>query len=101
MWVTTINIDLGAFYALDASSRFSAFSAMQEKRAELRATDGGGDSHNGAGIPDPVNGVSAMVDAETTPSVIKRAWNTQAAADEFAAFVGAYDFNTVTVEEVA
>lgn len=101
MWVTTTTIDLNSFYALDRATRSSAFVAMQEKRQLLKEADGGGDSYNGLGIPESINGSSPMVDAATTPSVVKRAWNTQAAADEFAAFLSTYDFNTVTVEEVA
>jgi hypothetical protein len=95
MWISTITLDLVVAQA-EAPETVSAFDRIVQKKKELQTVDGAGNSIPGFEL-------RRMLDPsyQEQPTIeIKRAWNTQAAAEEFVNFANsATDCITGTVEE--
>jgi len=94
MWLSITTIDR---VAINASPHLVDLSAINDKKQELKAIDGAGGSIAGWAAPDD----PSTIPPDTKTFVIKRAWNTQSAAQEFADFVNETGSNIVvaTVEE--
>jgi hypothetical protein len=96
MWITTTQVDLVALRNLDSTDRAAVFLPISQKKNELQNVDGNGRSIPGFESIESLNDVS--LDAET--HTVKRSWNTESAAQEFALFVNSINGPFVaTVEE--
>ena len=96
MWISTITYDLVSVRATDPAEVISVFTGIQNKKDEIRAVDGNGNPVAGFEPKD----LSDPSYQEESTAEIKRAWNTQSAAEEFVNFAtSAADFVTGTVEE--
>jgi hypothetical protein len=93
MWLSITTFDV---VAINANLSLFNLSVINDKKQELQAVDGAGDSVEGWASRDP-----STIPPDTETVVIKRAWNTQSAAQEFVDFVTAKAGNLVvaTVEE--
>lgn len=96
MWLTTVTYDLVAIRALGANAA-QMIQRISAKKDELKVIDG-----HGTSIPEfPAPDTPDAVDPTATTLVVKREWNTEAAAQEFANFVNAEsDHITATFEEL-
>jgi hypothetical protein len=94
MWLSITTFDM---VTIRANPDQLDLSAINDKKQELKAIDGAGSGIEGWSAPDDTSTIPT--DSETF--VIKRAWNTQSAAQEFVDFVTAKAGNLVvaTVEE--
>jgi hypothetical protein len=94
MWLSITTFDV---VAIKANPGQLDLSAIEDKKQELKAIDGAGGSIEGWLAPDDLT----TIPPDTEKVVIKRAWNTQSAAQEFVDFVGAKagNFVVATVEE--
>lgn len=96
MWISTITYDLVSIRAADPATVLSVFTEIGQKKNELQTVDGAGSSVPGF---EPKELSDPSYQDESTAE-IKRAWNTQTAAEEFVNFANsAADFVTGTVEE--
>jgi len=94
MWITTITYDSAGLLTISPEDFDQIRVSIENKKNTLRLTDGAGNSIPGFEKPQIDN-----IDP-SAPVVIKRSWNTESAAREFASFVdAASEFITVTVEE--
>jgi len=94
MWLSTTTFDT---VAINASPHLFDQVAINDKKQELKAIDGAGGSIAGWEPPDD----PSTIPPDTKTFVIKRAWNTQSAAQEFVDFLNETCSNLVvaTVEE--
>jgi len=95
MWLSTITFDT---VAINNNMHLFDQVAINDKKQELKAIDGAGGSIAGWGPPDDLS----TIPPDTKTIVIKRAWNTQSAAQEFVDFLNETCSNLViasTVEE--
>ena len=93
MWLTTITYDSIGLRTLDPSVFADIVSSLQDKKTILKSIDNAG--HAVPGFDSP-----SQVDPNVDTVVIKRLWNTESAAREFASFAdAASEFITVSVEE--
>jgi len=94
MWLSTITFDT---VAINNNMHLFDQVAINDKKQELKAIDGAGGSIAGWEPPDD----PSTIPPDTKTFVIKRAWNTQSAAQEFVDFLNETCSNLVvaTVEE--
>ena len=98
MWINNITLNLTALRELSGAENIELLGLISSKKQELREADGGGDSVPGYSAPEQFSEIPLNV----TTLVIKRVWNTEAAATEFANFINATtELISSTVEEVA
>lgn len=96
MWLTTVTYDLVGIRESDPGITLPIFQSIGVKRNELAATDGSGNGVEGFRAPDSFDNIDPTI----TTVVVKRLWNTELAAQEFANFAdAASEHITVTVEE--
>jgi hypothetical protein len=93
MWLTTITYDSIGLRTLDPSVFANMIMSIQDKKTILKSIDNAGHAVPGFDAP-------SQIDPNVDTVIIKRLWNTESAAREFASFVdAASEFITVTVEE--
>lgn len=95
MWLTTVTYDLVGIRALELDA-VPLIESIGAKKEELKVVDGHGVSVAGFSAPDS----HEDIEPTATTLVIKRLWNTEAAALEFVIFLNAASEHiTATVEE--
>lgn len=93
MWISTITIDLNTIQALSFEDQNILNTAINNKKLSLREIDGNG--HGVSGFE-----AEAEIEPTATTKIVKRAWNTQSAAQEFVDFInGVHICMTATLEE--
>jgi hypothetical protein len=96
MWITTVNYNASMIReSTDLPNILDTFQQIRQKRSDLQAVDLAGDT-----LPEfpeiPVN----EVPLDATTIVIKRAWNQETSAREFADFINQLsEFASAIVEE--
>lgn len=96
MWISTVTYNTAALRELDPVDALALFQTIATKKEELKVLDGGGLAVPGHEPPAELD----SIDPTTGDKTIKRAWNTESAAREFATFADtASEHVTATVEE--
>lgn len=96
MWLSVVTYDLAGFRTLSPEMIHLIFQSIGAKRTELAAIDGGGGGVEGFRAPGNLSDIAPTVNT----FVIKRAWNTESAAQEFANFAdAASEYITSTIED--
>jgi len=95
MWITTIAYDLAAIRQLGEGEFTSLQSSINNKKNELKAIDGGGEST--LEYPAPIDYNNIPLDQTTL--IVKRAWNQQASAQAFVDHFAVISQITATLEE--
>ena len=96
MWISTVTYNSAALRALDPADALALFQTIAAKKEELKVADGGGLGIPGYEPPAELDTIDPAAGTKT----IKRAWNTESAAREFASFAdAASEYITASVEE--
>jgi hypothetical protein len=95
MWIATVTTDINVL-AQNSESHAEATALIQQKTTQLKEIDGNGQGIPGFENPDwwstPVS--------ELENRIIKRTWNTQSAATEYASFLQNLNIGfSVSIEE--
>lgn len=94
MWITTITYDSAGLLTISPEDFEQIRVSIEDKKNTLKSIDGAGNSIPGFEKPQ-----IGTIDP-SSPVVIKRGWNTESAAREFANFAdAASEFIVVSVEE--
>lgn len=93
MWLSVLTYDLVGLRSADQAISGAVLESIRTKRQELGAIDGAGSAILGDVQPEEI-------DPAATTHVIKRAWNSESSARDFADFAdAASEFITSSVEE--
>lgn len=96
MWISTLVYNVTALRALDPQDAQALIQTISDKKEQLKVVDGAGLAVPGYEPPAELD----SIDLTTGTKTIKRAWNTESAAREFASFAdAASEHITATAEE--
>jgi len=95
MWITTVTFDLVAIRQLGEGEFTSLQSSINNKKNELKAIDGAGESTSEYPAPIDYNNIPL----DQTTLIVKRAWNQQTNAQAFVDHIAAFSDITATLEE--
>ena len=96
MWITTVNYNASMIReSTDLPNILDTFQQIRQKRSDLQAVDLAGNT-----LPEFPEIPFNEVPPDATTIVIKRAWNQETSAQEFADFINQLtEFASATVEE--
>lgn len=83
MWITVITSDIVAIRSLDPAVLGPAIDLIRQKKGELQDLDGNGKSMSGFVAPDRFDEIAP----DSSILTVKRAWNNESYAQQFADFV--------------